>query len=356
MPEVLRVAHVGTGRIGQVALRLLLQAPGLQLVGHYVHSSDKSGRDSGELVGQPAVGVLATNDFNALLAFDAECVTYLATGAGRTVDEVVDQLGAILGSGKNVVTTTLGELFQPSLLDESALTRLRTACEAGNSSLLAAGIAPGFAMDVLPTQLATLCERPTKVVVSERILCGTYSAPNFFEALGFGTTPEVDTRSYRQGMGAAMFASSISLMAQALGWTVDEIRDHKEVAVAANDYSCPAGDVSAGTIVSVRIVAEGVVAGEPRLVISEAWTLTDDDVDDWEPRPTPDATPRLTRITIEGTPSVRVDLALAGSALPGGDATAARVVNAIAAVCVAEPGVYGALDLPIGPGLTAALR
>jgi hypothetical protein len=64
----------------------------------------------------------------------------------------------------------------------------------------------------------------------------------------------------------------------------------------------------------------------------------------------------LTRITVDGTPSVTVDLALGGSSLPGADATAARVVNSIAAVCAAGPGIYGALDLAITPAMSASAR
>ncbi len=356
MSRRLRVAHVGTGQTGRNVLRLVLNTPGLQLVGHYVNSPDKIGRDSGEIVDGSAVGVLATNDFDALLVLDADCVTYVATGTGRAVDDVVDQLCAVLASGKNVVTTTFGDLVHPPSFAAAPLARLQAACEAGGSSLTAVGIAPGFAMDVLPVQVATLCDAPTKVVVSERILCGSYAVPGFFAALGFGTTLEADAQAYRPGTGAAMFGSPIRLMAQGLGWSLDEIRDRKDVAVARSDYSCPAGDVAAGTIISVRIVAEGIVDGEPRLVISEAWTLTDDVVDDWDPRLSVGSPPRLTRITIDGTPSVSVDLSLDGTPLPGADATAARVVNAIGAVCAAEPGVHGALDLPIDPRLTAARR
>jgi 2,4-diaminopentanoate dehydrogenase len=355
MAERWRIAHVGTGRTGRVVMRLILQTPGLDFVGQFVNSPDKAGRDSGELVDVPSVGVVATDDFDAFLGLDADCVSYAATAGGRTTGEVVDQICAILTSGKNVVTI-VPEFIHPPTLGRAPLAKLRSACQVGGVSLLATGIAPGFAMDVLPVQVATMCNKPTKVTVSERILCGSYSVPGFFAALGFGATPDADAKAYRPGTGAAMFGSPIRLMADGLGWTLDDIRDRKEVAVAASDYSCAAGEVSAGTIVSVRVIAEGIVGGAPRLVISEAWTLTDDVVDEWDPRPSPGCAPRLTRISIDGTPAVNVDLALEGSPLPGVDATAARVVNAIGAVCAADPGVYGALDLPINPRLSAALR
>lgn len=175
-------------------------------------------------------------------------------------------------------------------------------------------------------------------------------------ALGFSTTPEFDAQAHRPGTGAQMFGSPIRLMADGLGWTLDEIRDRKDVTVARRDFSCPAGEVAAGTIASVRVTAEGLVAGEPRLAISEIWSLSDDVVDDWDPQPVADRPPHLTRIVISGSPSVRVDLALDGSPLPGADATAARVVNAVGAVCEAESGVHGALDVAIGPRLTAAVH
>ena len=356
MTHALRVAHVGSGRTGRIVLRLILHTPVLELVSQYVHSPNKVGRDSGELIGEPPTGILTTQDFDAFLASDADCVTYLATGMGRAVDDVVDQHCAILASGKNIVTTALGELIHPVTLGAAALTKLQNASVAGGSSLIAAGIAPGFAMDLPPVHAATMSAAPTRITVSERILCGSYSVPGFFAAFGFGTTPAVDLKAYQPGTGVHLFGSSIRLMADALEWHLDEIRDRKDVATTLDDYSCPAGEVPAGTIISVRITAEGIVNGQPRLAISEIWSLSDEVVDDWDPRLTPNAPPRLTRITVDGTPSVNLDLALGGTLLPGADATAARVVNAIAAVCAADPGVYGAMDLPITPAFSASTR
>jgi 2,4-diaminopentanoate dehydrogenase len=143
----------------------------------------------------------------------------------------------------------------------------------------------------------------------------------------------------------AHMTTPLALMADALGWTLDEIRELRDIAVADRDYSFPAGDIAAGTIACVRMRFEGVVAGEPRMSCSFIWSLPDDPPDDWEPRiPHGSAAGRLTRITVEGNPTIRVELGIDG-VLPGAEATAARVVNSIPAVCAAAPGVYGALDL-----------
>lgn len=163
--------------------------------------------------------------------------------------------------------------------------------------------------------------------------------------MGFGRTPEEDAQTYQPGAMIAHMGAPLALMADALGWTLDEIGEFRDVAVADRDYTFPAGTIAAGTIASVRIRLEGVVGGEPRLKFGLIWSLPDDPPDNWEPRiPHGSATGRLTRITIDGNPTIRVDLGIDGD-LPGAEATAARVVNSIAALCAAEPGVYSALEL-----------
>ena len=78
---------------------------------------------------------------------------------------------------------------------------------------------------------------------------------------------------------------------------------------------------------------------------SAIWSMPDEPVEDWQPAiPVRSATRRLTQITVEGDPPVQVDFALNGGDLPGSEATAARVVNAIPAVCAASPGILSGLD------------
>ena len=55
-----RVIQHSTGNVGTHALRAVIEHPDLELVGLWVHSPDKVGRDAGELCGLPPVGVVAT--------------------------------------------------------------------------------------------------------------------------------------------------------------------------------------------------------------------------------------------------------------------------------------------------------
>ena len=71
-----RVIQWSTGNVGRHALRCIERHPELELVGLWVHSPEKAGKDAGELAGLAPNGVVATNDVDALLALDADCVCY----------------------------------------------------------------------------------------------------------------------------------------------------------------------------------------------------------------------------------------------------------------------------------------
>jgi 2,4-diaminopentanoate dehydrogenase len=349
MGQQYRVAHVGTGQTGSIVLRHILRSPRVKLVGHLVHSLDKVGRDSGELVGEPAAGVTATDSLEDFLKLDTDCVTYCATVSGRSIDEFVAQLCAILASGKNIVTPSLHHpLFHPPSLDDASRDALQAACQEGNSSLFATGIAPGFTSDILAVHAASMSELPTRVSVEERMPCGAYRVPGFFAMLGFGRTSEQDAEVYRPGATVDAVAPPMRLIAQGLGLTLNEVHEYRDVALADRHYSFDAGEIPAGTIASVRMRYEGIVDGQPRLHFSCIWSMPDEAVEDWQPAIAPNSgIRRLTRITVDGNPPVQMDFALKGVELPGLDAAAARVLNAIPAVCASNPGVHSALDLVI---------
>ena len=56
----IKVAQWATGGVGKAAIQDVLAHPELELVGAWVHSEDKHGRDVGEIIGGEPVGVLAT--------------------------------------------------------------------------------------------------------------------------------------------------------------------------------------------------------------------------------------------------------------------------------------------------------
>ena len=87
-----RVVQWTTGNVGRQSVEAIVAHPELELVGCYAWSPDKVGREVGDLCGIAPVGVVATNDVDALLALGPDCVVY--NPMWIDVDEMVHILDA----------------------------------------------------------------------------------------------------------------------------------------------------------------------------------------------------------------------------------------------------------------------
>ena len=143
-----RIVVWSTGGVGSNAIRAVARRADLDLIGVWVHSPEKVGRDIGDLAGIEPLGLPATDDAEALLSLEPDCVIYAASGPERGAGAVPDY-ERLLSAGINVVTTTSTELVFPLSADAALRERLEQAAEAGGASLYASGIFPGFASDEL---------------------------------------------------------------------------------------------------------------------------------------------------------------------------------------------------------------
>src|SRR6478736_6217035 len=98
-----RVVVWSTGGVGSNAIRAIARRPDLDLVGVWVHSEEKVGRDVGELAGIGPLGVMATSDVDALIALRPDCAIYAASGPERGAGAAPDY-ERLLRAGINVVT------------------------------------------------------------------------------------------------------------------------------------------------------------------------------------------------------------------------------------------------------------
>ena len=344
----LRVIQWRTGNVGAYALRAILSHPELELAGVWVHSEKKSGRDAGELCGIGPVGVAATNDADALLELDADCVCYTATADLRLM-EAVDDVCRILRSGKNVVSSSLVPLVHPSQLGPDVQKRLEEACTAGDVSVWFSGIDPGFANDVLPLALSGLSESWTQIRAREVVNYATYDQPEVvLGTMGFGKPMDELPILLQPGTLTVAWGGTIRLLAEGLGLSLDEIRQHYECLPAPRDLDTPMGVIGKGTRAALRFEVQGIVDGVPRLVVEHVTRMHDDLAPDW---------PRSEggyEIIIEGVPRMvcRLDMEdeHGDHAVGGVVLTATRLVNAIPAVVAAQPRPLTALDLPMVTG------
>jgi hypothetical protein len=342
-----RVIQWSTGNVGKLALRAIIERPDLELVGLWVHGKDKVGRDAGELCGLPPCGVKATSDADALLALDADCVSYTATGDLRPA-EAIDDMCRILEAGKNVVSTSVVSLIYPPAAERSMVEKLEAACLRGKTSCFTSGIDPGFANDALPITLLGACQRVDSVRVMEILNYDTYDQGQvLFDTMGFAKPLDHTPLILIPGVLTMAWGAVVRVIAAALGVEVEEIRETHDKRAADGAFTIPAGPVPAGTMAGLRFEVQGIVHGEPKIVLEHVTRLRDDVAPDW---------PRLAqhggyRVEIKGEPSLLCELQLKGE---DGDhntgglvATAMRILNAIPAVCAAKPGVLSILDLPL---------
>jgi len=343
-----RVVQWATGNIGRRSLRAVLEHTNLKLVGVYVHSDEKAGRDAGELCGLGNVGVRATRSLEEILALRADCVLYMPQGCD------FDDLCRLLASGANVVTTR-SEFNNPMSLDPAVRERIEDACRRGGSSIYGTGISPGFITEALPLVLTSLQRRLDSLHISEYADVSSRNSPMMlFQIMGFGQPPLPQANAARAQYLAGSFGPSLRLLASALGLPLDAIEAKGEVATARRDVPIAAGVIAAGTVAAQRTTISGMRQGRELLRFSANWYCSTDVDADWALRPTG------WHVQVDGDTPLDVQI---HSPVPverwaevSPNLTAHRPVNAIPYVCAAAPGICTTIDLPqIIPDLTPAL-
>src|SRR3954447_6534768 len=230
-----KVIQFATGNVGRLALQGIIRHPDLELVGLWVHSADKAGKDAGELCGLPPTGVTATSDVDALLAVGADCVCYTATADLRPW-EAVDDVARILASGLNVVSSSLVQVLHPKTADTAMVERLERACREGGTSCFFSGIDPGFANDLIPIALTSACERVDSVRILEILNYDTYDQPEvLFGTMGFAQPLDHVPLLLFPGALSYAWGGVIGQIAESLGVEVEEIRETHEKAALDHD-------------------------------------------------------------------------------------------------------------------------
>lgn len=344
-----RVIQFSTGNVGRHALRTIIERPDLELVGVHANGAQKVGRDAAELCGldEPS-GVIATDDVDALIAQQADCVVYTSQAETRPGD-AIEEITRFLAAGTNVVGTSMVWLVAAEHADDWLRDPLQRACKAGDTTLYINGIDPGFSGDTLVYTALSLTARATAITVQEIFDYGSYDDAEFTGvSMGFGTTPDHTPIMFQPGVLRSLWGGQVRSLADALGVELDDVRERHETWVTPEPIECTMMTVPPGGVAAVRFAVEGIRDGQPAITMEHVNRLTDAAAPDW-PYP-PDGRPGVHRVTIAGDPGVEINahVGLAGVDHNQGGviATAARAVNMIEPVCTAPSGLLAAKDLP----------
>ena len=329
-----RVVQWTTGKTGNAAVRGVLDHPGLELVGCYAWSADKVGRDVGELCGLEPLGLLATDDIDALLALEPDCVVYTPFRPDVT------HLERILAAGVNVVTTMY--MLAGGGYGDDVTRRIRAALERGGSSLYASGIYPGHAPTVALAASA-MCRTIDRLSVLESLDIQEYANEQMFRAMGFDRAPDDPTVTEAVEASCGSFREQVRVLAAALGSEVDAVELRAEVATADDDLDFGFMTIGKGRVAGLQGVVAAIRDGRSVIECRFVWKLGDRMTPHW---PVTDGYV----VEIEGDPGVRCKLEPLEGHFPGATTTSMPVVNAIPAVCAAPAGIVNHAELPLVRG------
>jgi hypothetical protein len=184
----------------------------------------------------------------------------------------------------------------------------------------------------------------------------SYDGAEVMHYMGFGQPFDDIPMLLQPGILSIAWGTAIRQLAAGLGIEVDEITESYQREPAPEDFDIAVGRVAKGTLAALQFEIRGMVDGHPAIVIEHITRLRPDLRPDW---PQPASGGGSYRVEIVGEPSYAVDIvptSLNGdhnhAAIAG---AAGRIVNAIAAVVAAPPGIRTTLDLPLitGKGLYA---
>ncbi|KAA8886141.1 dihydrodipicolinate reductase [Nocardia colli] len=344
----------GTGNVGRAAIRAVAAHPALTLTNVLVHNPDKVGRDAGELSGLDyRVGIAATDDIDAVLAAKPRAVVYAASGDIRPDDALADITRAIR-AGAIVVTPALYALYDPRNAPPEIRDPVLAAIAEGGGSLFVSGVDPGWGNDVLPLLISGLGGTVDVIRCQEIFDYSTYDQPDSVRWLvGMGQPMDYQPPMLAPTVPTMVWGGQIRLMARALGVELDEIRETLERQPLETTITTESmGEFVAGGQGAVRFEVQGIVEGEPRIVVEHVTRIHPSCAPDW---PAPADGDGAHRVIIEGRPRIEVTIEASdenGNRAAGGNATAVgRLVSAIDWLADAEPGLYDALDIPLRPAV-----
>ncbi|MFG2616635.1 dihydrodipicolinate reductase [Streptomyces sp. NPDC048507] len=344
----------GTGNVGRAAIRAVDAHPALELAAVIVHNPGKVGRDAGELAGlEYPLGVAATDDSEAVLAARPAAVVYAASGDVRPDDALADITRAV-AAGAAVVSPALYPLYDHRNAPPEFRDPVLEAVARGGGSLFASGVDPGWGNDVLPLLLSGLGTRVDVIRCQEIFDYSTYEQPDSVRYLvGMGQPMDYEPMMLMPSVPTMVWGGQVRMMARALGVELDEIRetsDRRPLETTVTTRTM--GEFEAGTQGAIRFEVQGIVAGEPRIVIEHVTRIHPSCAPDW---PTPPDGTGAHRVVIEGRPRIEVTVECTDeddNRSAGGNATAVgRLVGAIDWLVDAEPGLYDALDIPLRPAV-----
>ena len=325
-----KIVSYGIGVIGKRLATYLLSKEGIEIVGAIDINPAIVGKDLGEVLGKEKIGVIISNDVDKVLSEtkpDIVCHTTMSY-----LRQTYDQFAGILKHGVNIISTC-EELGYPYVEEESTelAEKLDKLAKENGATMLGTGINPGFLMDTLPIFLSGPCEQVESMYISRQMDAATRRIP-FQKKIGAGMT----VAEYRDAIdnhkitGHVGLEQSMQMIADTLGWTLDEIKvDPPEPVTFDHMVKSDAITVPAGYAAGGKQMAYGISGGKTLITMDfKAYIGSEEEFDS---------------ISIKGVPPINNKIT---PCVHGDHGTIAVITNMIPHVINAEPGLKTMAELP----------
>jgi 4-hydroxy-tetrahydrodipicolinate reductase len=325
----INVVQFGLGPIGIESLKLAAEQSWLQVTAGVDIDPAKVGKSLAELTGVAALGgakVFASLD--TLFAAVGQPDVILHT-AGSSAAVSLAQMRPALERGVSVASTC-EELIFPALKTPELAREFDALCGQSGARIAGTGVNPGFVMDILPICL-TGVSREVKSVYVERVVNASTRRQPLQAKIGSGQNPDDFRAKFAAGKaGHAGFQQSVALLAHAMGWRLDEIRETCEPVVATSRVVTKFFDVAPGQSLGIHQKCWGLAGGETKIKLDLQMYL--------------DAPLPHDAIVIKGRPDLNLVL---NGGVAGDDATVAALINIVPRLLAARPGVRLMTELAV---------
>lgn len=329
MAAPIRVVQYGVGPIGLASVRTLLEKTKtgrLELIGVIDIDPEKVGKDIGTLLGQAETGVRVSADADAVLAQGPDVVVHTTSSF---LDRMHEQLIQCAEAKAHVVSST-EELSFPYDRHPEIAEKLDAAAQQNGVVLLGTGVNPGYAMDALALMATGVCNEVRSLQVERVVDAGQRRLP-LQRKVGAGITAQAFAEKKATGtFGHIGLRESLLMVAEGLGWSLDEIHETLDPVIAEETTETPFLTVHAGEVAGIHHAIEGKRNGQRLLSLDLKMYVGAKDPRD--------------AVLVDGDPPI--DLVVRDGIF-GDTATVAALVNAIPLVMEAKPGLKTVKDVPL---------
>lgn len=328
MERKIRVIQYGVGVIGAGTVKLMMQKPGLEVVGAVDSDPEKVGRDLGRVIGlDHELGITVQDRLGpAIPRTGADVVVHTTR---PHLPDVAPELRECIAAGLHVISASEELSYPYQEFPELSAQLNAEACGHG-VAVLGAGVNPGFAMDKLALGLSTACCQVHQVRVL-RVVDASRRRLRLQKKIGVGLTLE----QFSSALGAGTvrnygLTQSVRMLADHLALDIDRAEEAVAPIVAEMPMRSQFFHVKAGQVKGIKQVALGLKDDDEKIRLELEMYLEAAESLDW--------------IKIAGVPNLEMKIP---GGIHGDLATTAIVVNCIPAVLSIGPGLHDVTQVPM---------